>query len=222
MSGVTLTTRPRSVESGDNTPNNALEIESSPEAWALVAKCISGDTEAWNTLIKQNEKPVYRFAYYLCRNHDDAADIAGQVFVRLYQNLHTFRREASFSSWMYRIVRNSYMDICVRPPHRRNVSLDSACMNDASKAWINNLVDPGPTPQTACLENQTSRILVRAVRYLPAYQREVVKMYHEEGKSYEQIAEATGLSIGTVRSRLNRARHTLRDRLMPLRDVLTT
>ena len=105
-------------------PNNKPTI-TPDESALLLERCNAGDAAAWDTLIKQNEKSVYRFAYRLCRNYDDAADIAGQVFVRLYQNLHTFRHEASFSSWVFRIVRNTYLDICVRPACRNNVSLDS-------------------------------------------------------------------------------------------------
>jgi len=66
----------------------------------LIERCKSGDAKAWDTLIHTYEKSVYKFAYSLCRNHDEAGDIAGQVFLRLYQNLHTFRYEASFTSWL--------------------------------------------------------------------------------------------------------------------------
>jgi len=190
------------------------------EADVLLERCNAGDAAAWDTLIKQNEKSVYRFAYRLCRNYDDAADIAGQVFVRLYQNLHTFRHEASFSSWVFRIVRNTYLDLCVRPACRYNVSLDTDNPADESIAKVREFADPTPTPEARCIEHETSRILARAVKHLPAYQRQVLRMYHAEGKSYEQIAEATGLSIGTVKSRLNRARNMLRERLTPVRDML--
>jgi RNA polymerase sigma-70 factor (ECF subfamily) len=203
-----------------STPS-ALDLCAEPdEAALLLERCNAGDKVAWDTLIKQNEKSVYRFAYRLCRNYDDAADIAGQVFVRLYQNLHTFRHEASFSSWVYRIVRNTYLDICVRPACRNNVSLDQDNPADANITRVREFADPGPTPEAYCIEKETSRMLSRAVKHLPAYQRQVLRMYHAEGKSYEQIAEATGLSIGTVKSRLNRARNMLRERLMPVRDTL--
>lgn len=95
------------------------------EGALLRERCNAGDPLAWDTLIKENETAVYRFAYKLCRNYDDSADIAAQVFVRLYLNLHTFRHEASFSSWLFRIVRNTYLDLCVRPACRNNVSLDN-------------------------------------------------------------------------------------------------
>ena len=73
------------------TQNNALLGEA-----ALLEKCKTGDAAAWDMLIRRYEKSVYKFAYSLCRNHEEAGDIAGQVFLRLYQNLHTFRNEASF------------------------------------------------------------------------------------------------------------------------------
>jgi len=187
----------------------------------LLERCSAGDQEAWNALIKRNEQCVFRFAFRLCRNYDDACDIVSQVFVRIYQNLHTFRHEATFSSWVFRIVRNTYLDICVRPACRGNLSLDAA-VEDANAPLFAEAADPGPSPEDMCISSETSRLLSHAVRHLPAYQRQVLRMYHSEGKSYEQIAQATGLSIGTVKSRLNRARNMLRERLTPMRDTFVS
>ena len=201
--------------------NYEFGVSIAPDRNALsFVRCQAGDKAAWDELIKQHEKSIYRFAYRLCKNYDDAADIAGQVFVRLYQNLHTFRHEASFTSWVFRIVRNAYLDQCVRPACRNNLSLDVEY--DAAVSRIREFPDPTPGPEARCLENETSRLLSKAVRHLPAYQRQVLRMYHAEGKSYEQIAVATGLSIGTVKSRLNCARNMLRERLMPYRDSLVS
>jgi RNA polymerase sigma-70 factor (ECF subfamily) len=222
MPGVSRKTKASSERPLTNVSATVKFSSASDDSALLLARCNAGDAAAWNTLIKQNEKSVYRFAYRLCRNYDDAADIAGQVFVRLYQNLHTFRHEASFSSWVFRIVRNTYLDLCVRPACRYNVSLDSDNTADSAASRIRDFADPGPSPESRCIENETSRLLSRAVKHLPAYQRQVLRMYHTEGKSYGQIAQATGLSIGTVKSRLNRARNMLRERLMPMRDALTS
>jgi len=198
-------------------------IDQANEA-VLLERCIAGDMTAWDGLIRKYETVVFRFAYGLCKDRDDAADIAGHVFVRVYQNLHTFRHEASFSSWLFRIVRNTHLDICVRPAWRTNVSLDAESSSDAhtSKSQISEMADPCPTPEAVCLKKEVARLLASAVRHLPAYQREVVRMYHADGKSYEEIAQETGLSIGTVKSRLNRARNMLRERLMPYKETLTT
>lgn len=187
---------------------------------ALLERCKSGDQKAWDLLIHRYEKSVYKFAYSLCRNHEEAGDIAGQVFLRLYQNLHTFRNEASFTSWLFRIVRNTYLDLCVRPAHRGHLSLDASPTNDNEPSAGRDIMDPAPSPETICLEKETAQMLSKAIMHLPAYQRQVLRMYHTEGKSYEEIAETTGLSIGTVKSRLNRARTMLRERLAPFQETL--
>ena len=186
---------------------------------ALLERCKSGSKAAWDVLYRKYEKSVYKFAYSLCRNHDEAGDIAGQVFLRLYQNLHTFRNEASFTSWLFRIVRNTYLDLCVRPAHRNHLSLDAG-MNDDEPNATRDIMDSAPLPEALCMENETAQVLAKAIHHLPAYQRQVLKMYHADGKSYEEIAAETGLSIGTVKSRLNRARTMLRERLAPYQDTL--
>jgi RNA polymerase sigma-70 factor (ECF subfamily) len=186
----------------------------------LLERCKSGDSAAWDELIRRYEKSVYKFAYSLCRNHEEVGDIAGQVFLRLYQNLHTFRNEASFTSWLFRIVHNTYLDLCIRPTHRSHLSLDAAATNDDEPFAGRDVMDPSPSPEKLCMQNETARLLAKAVRHLPAYQRQVLRMYHTEGKSYEEIADAIGLSIGTVKSRLNRARTMLRERLDTSRDTL--
>jgi RNA polymerase sigma-70 factor (ECF subfamily) len=185
----------------------------------LLDRCKAGDTAAWDTLIRRYEKSIYKFAYSLCRNHEEAGDIAGQVFLRLYQNLHTFRNEASFTSWLFRIVRNTYLDLCVRPAHRSHLSLDASPNNDNEPSTGRDIMDPAPSPESVCMEHETAQLLAKAIHHLPAYQRQVLRMYHTEGKSYEEIAEATGLSIGTVKSRLNRARNMLRERLSPYQET---
>ena len=199
---------------------SALTTGDSHSDLALIERCKSGEMAAWDQLIRRYEKSVYKFAYSLCRNHEEAGDIAGQVFLRLYQNLHTFRNEASFTSWLFRIVRNTYLDLCVRPAHRGHLSLDAGPANDNEPSAGRDIMDPSPSPEAVCLENETAQLLAKAIHHLPAYQRQVLRMYHTEGKSYEEIAEATGLSIGTVKSRLNRARTMLRERLAPFQETL--
>ena len=127
----------------------------------------------------------------------------------------------AFTSWLFRIVRNTYLDLCVRPAHRSHLSLDASPTNDNEPSAGRDIMDTAPSPESVCLENETAQMLAKAIHHLPAYQRQVLRMYHSEGKSYEEIAEATGLSIGTVKSRLNRARTMLRERLAPYQDTLT-
>ncbi len=178
----------------------------------LLDACLAGNARAWNRLIQIYHTPVLKFAYSLCGNHADAEDISVQVFGHLFRNLHTFRNDAAFSTWLFKIVRNTFQDVCVRPAHRSHYSLDAPNPNGDGSVG-HDIEDPLPTPESACLAQESARLLVKAIHHLPQYQREVVQMYHFEGKSYEEIATVTGLSVGTVKSRLNRARTMLRDRL---------
>jgi RNA polymerase sigma-70 factor (ECF subfamily) len=203
---------------GRNQVGNVSSADNIGEV-VLLDRCKAGDSAAWDMLIRRYEKLIYKFAYSLCHNHEEAGDIAGQVFLRLYQNLHTFRHEASFTSWLFRIVRNTYLDLCVRPAHRGHLSLDAGPGNDSEPATGRDIMDPAPSPEAVCMEHETAQLLARAIHHLPAYQRQVLRMYHTEGKSYEEIAAATGLSIGTVKSRLNRARNMLRERLGPYQET---
>jgi RNA polymerase sigma-70 factor (ECF subfamily) len=187
---------------------------------ALIERCKAGDSAAWDTLIKRYESSVFKFAYSLSHSREDADDIAGRVFLRLYTNINSFRYESGFKSWLFRIVRNSYVDMCVRSASRKNVSLDTMPGPDADSTCSRDIVDPMQGPEERYLNKETASLLSHAIKNLPAYQREVVRMYHIEGKSYGTIAITSGLSIGTVKSRLNRARTNLRERLTPNRDML--
>ena len=187
----------------------------------LIDLCRQGDAAAWNALIQRYEKSVYRFAYTLCRNYDDAADIAGQVFLRLYENIRTFRNESNFTSWLFRIVRNVYVDTCVRAPHRNHLSLDEGLELDGD-TLAHEVADFSPSPEQRYMEAEKKQVLNKAIRHLPAYQRKMMEMYHAEGRSYEEIARETGLSLGTVKSRLSRARQMLRERLAFMEDALVS
>lgn len=178
---------------------------------SLIELCLAGNRAAWDALIRNSENLIRRFARSLCSNHADAADVTAQVFIRLYQSLHTFRRGASYKAWLFRIVRNTYIDLCVRGSDCGHLSLDAPlCENEPSSA--REVADPTPTPDRIVLEKETVRRLAYAIYHLPAYQREVLEMY-TQGFCYEEIAARTGVSMGTVKSRLNRARHTLHERL---------
>jgi len=207
------------VSSSDRSAVNGFSGNRDLSEMVLVDRCKAGDSRAWEILVSRYEQSVFKFAYSLCRSYEEAGDIAGQVFLRLYQNIHTFRSEASFTAWLFRIVRNTYLDLCIRPAHRSHLSLDARRGSDDKPLQTRDIVDPAATPDTICIRNERARLLARAIQHLPAYQRQVLHLYHSEGKSYEEIAQATGLPIGTVKSRLNRARTTLRERLTPYQDT---
>jgi len=187
---------------------------------ALLERCQAGDPDAWNTLFHRYSGIVYNAAYGRCRNRDDANDIVGLVFLHLYQHLHTYRQQVSFRIWLFILVRNTFIDHCIRPAHKKNVSLDAAinCENESFEG--SNLVDPTPSPEALCMRREVAKLLAGAVRSLPCNHRTVLDMHYTEDKTYEEIAAATGVSLGTVKSRMHRARTMLRERMTSEQDAV--
>lgn len=187
---------------------------------ALVESCQAGDPDAWNTLFRRYARSVYNDAYSLCRNRDEADDIVGQVFLQLYQHLNKYRKQASFRMWLLTIIRNTFIDQCIRPAHRKNLSLDAGLTCESESFVGSSLIDPAPSPEALCMRHETAQLLARAVRALPVNQRQTLYMYYTEGKSYEEIARETCVSLGTVKARIHRARNLLRERLTPYQEAL--
>jgi len=196
----------------------SYQIQDEASGNALIALCKSGDRGAWDALIRGSEQALYRMAYSFCHNYEEAGDIVGQVFLHLYRSLHTFRNEASFQAWLYSIVRHAYLDQCVRPLHRRDLRLNANPTLShpfAPRETLDpvEIMDPAPSPEAVAIEKERRRLLDWAIRHLPASRRQILQMYHIEEKPYEEIARLLGVSIGTVKSRLNRARVLLRERM---------
>lgn len=183
----------------------------------LIERCKASDPTAWTQLINRYYEVMYRIAYNHCRNNEDANDIVSRAMILLYKKISTFRAESSFTSWLYRIIRNVYVDVCVRDTERRNISLDDHLLTDSGKRhW--EVADPSESPEELALTDERHRFLQREIGYLPQYQREVMA-FHVKGKSHGEISSMTGLPIGTIKSRLNRARETLRRQLSMMEDV---
>jgi RNA polymerase sigma-70 factor (ECF subfamily) len=200
------------AQPGDQPPRTNAERAQEPDDMLLIQRTREGDRTAFDQLIRRHERRVYNLAYRLCGNPDDAADVAADAFVRVYNSLASFRGDASFLTWIYRITTNIYLDARKRKRARPQVSLDELVEMDDS-AITRQYEDHAPLPGEVAELNERGRALQDAVSRLPDYQRVMVVMYHVEGKSYEEIAAAAGLPIGTVKSRLNRARLALRDLL---------
>ncbi len=190
----------------------------SAEEKAIIERCKRGDLGAFNELVKKYEKQVYNFAYRLTGNYDDASDIAQEAFLRVYNAIGTFRGDASFSTWMFRITTNVFLDDRKRAKAHPQTSLDEQMELDETSV-ARQIEDPSPTPDALTEEKERAQILSDAVQTLPEYQRAMVVLYHTEQKSYEEIAEMMQLPIGTVKSRLNRARLALKEKLTPLREL---
>jgi RNA polymerase sigma-70 factor, ECF subfamily len=178
----------------------------------LIERSRRGDVAAFDKLVRRYERTVYNVAYRLSGSHDDASDIAQEAFVRAWNNLKSFRGEAQFSTWIHRIVTNVFLDDRKKKRSRPTTSLDESVDLDENTV-TRQFEDHSPGPEALMEGEERRMILEKAIHTLPEAQRVMIVMYHNQGLAYEEIAELTQLPIGTVKSRLNRARLALRDRL---------
>jgi RNA polymerase sigma-70 factor (ECF subfamily) len=184
----------------------------------LIERCKTGDREAFDVLVRAYEKRVYNLAYRLSASYDEANDITIDAFLRVFQAIHLFRGDAHFSTWLFRIVTNVYLDRRKRVRNKQHLSLEEYIELEENSV-ARQVEDPAPGPQEAVENQEKSQILQSAINELPDYQRAMVVLYHTEGLSYEEIAAVFSLPIGTVKSRLNRARLILKNKLEPVKEL---
>lgn len=179
---------------------------------ALIERAQKGDRTALNTLIRKHEARAYQYAFRVTRNPDDAADIVAEAFVRVYHALPNFKSQSTFTTWLYRILTNCFLDLRKKQKSRPTTSLDSTLQTDEGEV-TRQIEDVTANPLEDVAVDERKEKLEEAIGLLPEYQRAMIIMYHAENMSYEEISAALDLPIGTVKSRLNRARISLRELL---------
>lgn len=179
----------------------------------LISRCQGGDRGAFDALIRKHERRAYQYAYRLTSNPDEAADVVADAFVRVYGAIQNFKGQSAFTTWLYRILTNCFLDLKKREKNRQGVSLETMIQTDDGEVE-RQIEDEGLTPHEQAERTERERAVEDAVGRLPEYQRAMIVMYHAEQLSYEEIAEALDLPIGTVKSRLNRARLSMREELV--------
>jgi RNA polymerase sigma-70 factor (ECF subfamily) len=178
----------------------------------LIERVQRGDRGSLNELVLKYQDRAYQYAYRLTRNPEEAADTVADAFVRVNNAIKNFKGQSSFSTWLYRIITNCYLDRKKKEKNRLTVSLD-APINQGEDEVSREIEDPGRTPDEDVIRSEREAVLQRALAKLPEFQKAMIVMYHAEQLSYEEIAEALDLPLGTVKSRLNRARLSLRELL---------
>ncbi|MHB9023976.1 MAG: RNA polymerase sigma factor [Armatimonadota bacterium] len=184
----------------------------------LVRRVRCGDGEAFGRLVELCSPRVYNLAYRLIGNQDDAQDIAQEAFVRIFQSLPGFKGESAFSTWLYRIVTNLCYDELKRrrrrPPtiseYEREASDDSSSTLEAVS---------GENTEDRALRDERQHAVRQAIAQLPEQYRMILVLYDLQGFSYDEISGILKTNLGTVKSRLNRARNLLRQKLSDQREL---
>jgi RNA polymerase sigma-70 factor (ECF subfamily) len=176
------------------------------ELKALIQRIQQGDRPAFEELVKAYMQRAYYVALGFLRDHDDALDISQEAFVRVLRNIHRFKPEADFFPWLYQIIKNLSLNLLRKRSTQRQQSLD-AMMDEGHVQFA----DPKPNARDICARNEMQRLLWEAIERLKPHSREIILMKHFHHMSYQQIAHALSIPIGTVMSRLFYARQALHD-----------
>ncbi len=179
---------------------------------ALISLIKLGDREAFNILVKRYEKKVFNILYLQLGPINDLEDLAQEVFLRIFKNINKFRGEAQFSTWIYRIVLNLSYDYKRK---KKNIfSLDEN-IDEESEEVFENIIPTTEDDPEKILERMELRVKIRkAIKSLSKEYQEVLILREFEGLSYEEIAKILNCPMGTVESRLFRARDELRKKLV--------
>lgn len=183
---------------------------------ALIARIAAGEKEAFHQLIRPLERAVYVMLYSMLRNESDAEDAAQETFIKVYRHLASFRGEARFSTWVLSIARNEGLARLRKLASRPEESLEPV-LEDASGDYTPALLtDWREIPLESLQRKELGQCLCRAILHLPSIYREVVELRDVEGLDVQETAEMLGITAGSVKVRLHRARTMLQKELVPL------
>ena len=182
---------------------------------ALIQRCAAGDDAACAELVGEHQRMVVQLAVNLLGDREEALDLSQEVFLRVFRTIHRFRGQSSLRTWIYRIVVNQ-----ARNKHRfwrRRHRADQISLDLHLSTHGDFLPARGSTPDRIFAQKELASRLEQALDGLPFDQRTAIVLREIDGLSYEEIAYSLGVAVGTVKSRLTRARQALRQELREVR-----
>lgn len=182
----------------------------------LIERASGGDPAAFNTLMAAHEKRMYAVALRMFANREDAQDCLQEAMLRIYRSIGNFKGQSSFATWVYRITMNSCLDELRRKKNKQSTSLDGLL----DQGWAP--ADEGAAPEKHAMRSELRRELKRAIHELPEDMRSAVILRDVQGFSYEEIAQVLNVNVGTVKSRISRAREKLRGKLKENAELFDT
>ena len=175
----------------------------------LIEATKGGDSNAFGELVKLYEKKIYSYALGMLSNPDDAFDIAQDTFMKAYRSIAFFKGESSFYTWLYTICRNCCYDFIKKRDRNRRHTISLFQYENDDDGTIIEIPDSTNDPEALYEKKRLRKIIFDAIQTLSDNHREIILLRDVEGLSYEEISAAMGISEGTVKSRLSRARTKL-------------
>jgi RNA polymerase sigma-70 factor, ECF subfamily len=180
---------------------------------ALIERCLRGDQDAWQAIVRNHWRKVFNLAYKFVGRHDEAEDLTQDIFLKIFKALHTFDRRANFQTWLISISRNLCID------HYRSVRKERETMARDVDASELKPVSRERGPHSQLEQTDLKAMIQRALAELPPSLRQAVVMRDLQEFSYQEIADKLDLPEGTVKSRINRGRLELKRQLDRLQSV---
>jgi len=167
-----------------------------------------GDQKAYAELMKRYKSPVYHMILKMVRNVDDAEDLTIEAFSKAFKNLHRFKKDYTFSTWLFRIATNNAIDF-IRKKKLNTYSLNTSFTDDSGEAVNIDVKDKNLNPQEEAIKSQKIELVRIFVDKLPAKYQRLVKLRYFEEFSYDEIAKELEAPLGTVKAQLHRARELM-------------
>jgi RNA polymerase sigma-70 factor, ECF subfamily len=174
---------------------------------ALVSTALEGREPSFDELVRRYQRPITAYVYRILGDHESALDVTQEVFLKVFNSLRKFSPEFKFSTWLYRIAHNAAIDH-IRRNSARPQSLETENDDGAYQLQIE---CPKPSPEQERERSEWRAEIAQVVKLLPENYRQLIMLRHAQDLSYDEIAEATGLPLGTVKNRLFRAREMMRE-----------
>ena len=177
----------------------------------LVVRAIAGREDGFEELVRRYQRPIVAYVYRMVGDYDAALDLTQEVFIKVYNSLARYRAEFKFSTWIYRIAHNSAIDHL----RRHNPRLEDLERGDGEGgSYEKPFASGAPTPEQLSERSERRAEIEEVVATLPPAYRELITLRHALDFSYDEIAEVTGLPLGTVKNRIFRAREAMREELL--------
>ena len=179
----------------------------------IVKRVQQGDKEAYNILVLRYQHKVCDIAFKYVNNYVDANDVAQEAFIRAYRAIHNFRGESAFFTWLYRIVINTAKSFLEQnQKHRYSVDIDAPDFD--SQQDVRGLLVTHESPDSLIESEELQQVIMQAMNELPPDLKRAIVLREVDGLSYEDIAAVMDSPIGTVRSRIFRARQFIEDKMV--------
>jgi RNA polymerase sigma-70 factor (ECF subfamily) len=179
-----------------------------PDERQLIEEAKNGDEGSFEALIKSCRRKAWNIAFRYMRNENDAMDALQESFIKIYKNLKGFKGDSRFDTWVHRITVNTCKDM-LRKNEKYKLN-DSLYADGDDGEYMRDFPDSTPGPEDAVMTSELASELLVCVDRLPTDHREVIILRDIRNLSYEEISEISGASLGTVKSRISRARGNLR------------